>query len=150
LLSGWAGEAVGWAGEAVVWLARIVGIVAEGVTTRILFCRMVGQMAWARSTAVFPAQPDNGTMRTLPPLATAVSAVSPSPIFSNQARTCSTRALGPRTMSRRVVGSASTFSEEPSPPKSLVIESTATCGSSERSGITSTQTASLRICSSVA
>ena len=78
----------------------------------------------------------------LPPLAALVSPVPFAPIWSSQVRICSTTRCGPRITSRRVVTSASTFSDEPSPPNSLVIDSTASWGSSVRNWITSTAPAS--------
>ena len=81
---------------------------------------------------------------------------SVSPICASSSRICFTWPAVPRTNRLRVVMSASTRGADGSgfsrsrPPKSLVIESTATCGSTVESGITATWRASRCICSIVA
>ena len=63
---------------------RSVGITDDGVTTRILFGLIVGQISWIRSRAERAFRPDRGSIRTLPdPVRPSVPV---SPIFSSIAR----------------------------------------------------------------
>lgn len=70
-------------------LGRMVGMTAEGRTTRMRLRCMVGQISKARSRASWAARPVMGTIRTLPPRLASAPASAVSPIFSSSSLICS-------------------------------------------------------------
>ena len=69
---------------------------------RILFCRMVGQSSWIRSSAARAVEPVYGSVRTWPPWLAWPPTVRISPIFSNKPRICMICASVPRIISCRL------------------------------------------------
>ena len=137
-------------------LGRYDRIVCDGVTIRIRFDRIVGQICSICDSARARSEPVSGNSRTRSLDFAIAEPSSVSPIWASRSRICLTCPAVPRTNKLRVVISASTRGADgsglsfSSPPKSLVIESTATCGSTVESGITATWRASRCIWSIVA